>query len=110
MQELLHTLDGTLPGKLEITREGIINDATAPNGPHELSLLRIRKRLEQAMPNGLVAHTGVPDVEDEPHQTLRRPDVIVIAEADMEGKGTFDPRTLLAATRLSQSPTRTTTG
>ncbi|MFF1256533.1 MULTISPECIES: Uma2 family endonuclease [unclassified Streptomyces] len=98
MRELLHTLDGTLPGRLEITREGIIHDVTAPNGPHELIVLRIRKRLEQAMPNDLVAHTGVPDVENEPHQILRRrPDVIVIAEADMEGKAAFDPRTQLAA-------------
>ncbi|MGX1670219.1 Uma2 family endonuclease [Streptomyces sp. NPDC055400] len=97
MREQLHTLDDTLPGRLEITREGIIHDATRPNGPHELTVLRIRRRLEQAMPDDLVAHTGAPDVEDFPHQILRRPDVIVIAEADMEGEGAFDPRTLLAA-------------
>ncbi|MFD0064808.1 hypothetical protein ACFRAI_23035 [Streptomyces sp. NPDC056637] len=33
-----------------------------------------------------MAHTGVPYVEDEPSQILRRPDVIVLAEADMEGR------------------------
>lgn len=49
-------------------------------------MLRIRRLLEQRIPNGLVAHTGVPYVEDEPSQILRRPDVIVLAEADMEGR------------------------
>lgn len=97
MRELLHRLDGTLPGRLEITWEGITCDATTPNAPHELTVLRIRRLLEQAIPNGLVAYTGMPDVEDEPNQILRRPDIMVIAEADMEGEGAFDPRTLLAA-------------
>ncbi|WP_406106308.1 Uma2 family endonuclease [Streptomyces sp. NBC_01003] len=97
MRELLPRLDAAIPGKWEITKEGITHDAATPNGPHELTVLRIRKRLEQATPNNLVAHTGVPDVEDEPKQILRRPDVMVIAEADTEGEGAFDPRSLLAA-------------
>ncbi|MFF2508406.1 Uma2 family endonuclease [Streptomyces sp. NPDC058067] len=96
MREQLRALDDTLPGKLEITKEGIVHDATKPNGPHELTVLRIRRRLEQAMPNGLVAHSGAPDVEDEPNQILRRPDVVLLAEADMEGEGSFAPHKLLA--------------
>jgi hypothetical protein len=76
MRELLLTLDGTLPGRLEITREGIIHDATASNGPHELTVLRVRRLVEQGIPDGLVAHAGISDVE---------------------GEGAFDPRTLLAA-------------
>lgn len=47
-----------------------------------------------------MAHTGVPDVEDEPEGILRRPDVIVIAEADMERDGAFDPLTLIAAIEI----------
>lgn len=49
------------------------------------------------MPDDLVAHTGTPDVEDESAGVMRRPDVMLIAEADMEGDGAFDPRTLIAA-------------
>ena len=44
-----------------------------------------------------MAHTGKPDVEDQAEGILRRPDVMVIAEAQMECEGTSDPRTLIAA-------------
>lgn len=44
-----------------------------------------------------MAHRGKPDVEDEALGIMRRPDVMVIAEADMETPGTFDPRTIYAA-------------
>ncbi|GAA3374321.1 hypothetical protein GCM10020367_37760 [Streptomyces sannanensis] len=97
MREFLRSMDDTLPGKFEITKEGIVHDMMSPGRPHELTVLRVRKRLEKVMPEELVAHTGEPDVEDEPEGIMRHPDIIVIAEADMEGDGSFDPRTLIAA-------------
>ncbi|MFG3528925.1 Uma2 family endonuclease [Streptomyces sp. NPDC047917] len=76
----------------------------APAGLHELTALRLRKRLEKAMPEELAAHTGTPDVEDVPQGIMRHPDIMVIAEADMEGQGSFDPRALIAAVEVvSQS-------
>ncbi|WP_006604297.1 Uma2 family endonuclease [Streptomyces auratus] len=90
-------MNDTLPGKFEITKEGIVHDMVVPVGPHELTTLRIRKRLEKAMPEELVAHTGTPDVEGPSEGIMRHPDVMVIAEADMEVEGSFDPRTLIAA-------------
>ncbi|OIJ98175.1 Uma2 family endonuclease [Streptomyces monashensis] len=100
MRDFVQSTDDTLPGKFEITKEGIVLDMMSPVKPHELTVLRIRKRLEKVMPEELVAHTGEPDVEDEPERILRRPDVMVIAEAEMEGEGTFDPRTLIAAVEV----------
>ncbi|QGV79168.1 Uma2 family endonuclease [Streptomyces ficellus] len=97
MRDFVQSMDDTLPGRFEITKEGIVHDMTAPVGPHELTALRIRKRLERVMPEELVAHTGTPDVEDEPERILRHPDIMVTAEADMEVEGSFDPRTLVAA-------------
>ncbi|MFI9081728.1 Uma2 family endonuclease [Streptomyces sioyaensis] len=97
MREFVQSMDDTLPGKFEITKEGIVHDMMAPVGPHELTTLRIRKRLEKAMPEELVAHTGTPDVEGSSEGIMRHPDVMVIAEADMEVEGSFDPRTLIAA-------------
>ncbi|MEV7910554.1 Uma2 family endonuclease [Streptomyces griseus] len=91
-----HT-DGALPGKFEITREGIVHDMMAPVGPHELTTLRIRKRMERVMPEELVAHTGTPDVESVQHGIMRHPDVMVIAEADMEVAGSVAPQALIAA-------------
>nr|WP_217165138.1 Uma2 family endonuclease [Streptomyces sp. AC512_CC834] len=82
-----------MPGKFEITKEGIVHDMTSPSGGHELTTLRLRKRLEKVMPEEIVAHTGEPDVEDEPQGVMRRPDLMVIAEEDMNIEGSFDPRT-----------------
>ncbi|HET6857317.1 MAG TPA: Uma2 family endonuclease [Streptomyces sp.] len=100
MRDVVQGMDDTLPGKFEITKEGIVHDMTAPVGPHELTALRVRKRLEKVMPEELVAHPGTPDVEDEPAGIMRRPDIMVIAEADMEVEYSFDPRTLLAAIEI----------
>ncbi|WP_329365377.1 Uma2 family endonuclease [Streptomyces sp. NBC_01483] len=100
MRDFVQSMDDTLPGKFEITKEGIVHDLTAPNGPHELTRARLRRHLERVMPEDLVAHTGAPDVEDEPERIMRRPDMMVIAEADMEGDGSFDPRTLIAAVEV----------
>ncbi|MFF5759142.1 Uma2 family endonuclease [Streptomyces longwoodensis] len=97
MRDFVESTDGTLPGKFEITKEGIVLDMMSPVRPHELTALRLRKRLEKVMPEEIVAHTGEPDVEMEPEGIMRRPDIMVIAEADMEGQGAFDPRTLIAA-------------
>ncbi|MFI7297866.1 Uma2 family endonuclease [Streptomyces sp. NPDC050121] len=97
MRDFVQAMDDTLPGKFEVTEEGIVHDLRAPVGRHELTALHLRKRLEKAMPEEIVAHTGKPDVECEPERILRRPDVMVIAEADMREEGSFDPRTLLAA-------------
>ncbi|MGW1953692.1 Uma2 family endonuclease [Streptomyces sp. NPDC001920] len=100
MRDFVESTDGTLPGKFEITKEGIVLDMMSPVRPHELTALRLRKRLEQVMPEEIVAHTGEPDVEMEPEGIMRRPDIMVIAEADMEGEGAFDPRTLIAAVEI----------
>lgn len=100
MRDLVQSADDTVPGKFEITREGIVHVLNTPNGPHELTRTRLRKRLEAAMPEELVAHTGTPDVEDEPEGVMRRPDVMVISEAEMEGDGSFDARSLVAAIEI----------
>ncbi|MFE7278733.1 Uma2 family endonuclease [Streptomyces sp. NPDC057623] len=100
MRDFVESTDGTLPGKFEITKEGIVLDMMAPVRPHELTALHLRKRLEKVMPEEIVAHTGEPDVEMEPEGIMRRPDVMVIALADMEGDGAFDPLTLIAAIEI----------
>ncbi|MGW2704436.1 Uma2 family endonuclease [Streptomyces sp. NPDC001340] len=100
MRDFVQNMDDTLPGKFEITKEGIVHDMLSPNGQHELTALRLRKLLEGALPEAIVAHTGKPDVENAPEGIMRRPDVMVIAEADMEGEGSFDPRTLIAAIEI----------
>ncbi|MER7899723.1 Uma2 family endonuclease [Streptomyces sp. NPDC096046] len=97
MRDFVQSTDDTVPGKFEITKEGIVHDLLSPNGPHELSRSRLRKRLEKVMPEELVAHTGEPDVENEPEGVMRRPDIMVIAEEDMDIEGSFDARTLIAA-------------
>ncbi|NJP47680.1 Uma2 family endonuclease [Actinacidiphila epipremni] len=97
MRRRVEHLRPTTPGTLEITREGIIHDLRSPIAPHELTAARISRRLEKVMPEGLLAHTGTPDVEDVHEGVMRHPDVMVIAEADMEVEGSFDPTTLLAA-------------
>ncbi|WP_073947268.1 Uma2 family endonuclease [Streptomyces kebangsaanensis] len=100
MRDFVQSADDTLPGKFEITKEGIVHDMMSPSGRHELTALRLRKRLEKVMPEEIVAHTGEPDVEDEPEGVLRRPDVMVIAEEDMDTEGSFDPRTLIAVVEI----------
>jgi Uma2 family endonuclease len=97
MRDIVEGMQGRVPGKLEITKEGIVHDMMSPGRPHELTAMRISRRLERVMPEGLAAHTGTPDVEDLREGVLRHPDVMVIAEADMEGEGVFDPRTIIAA-------------
>ncbi|SHI06093.1 Putative restriction endonuclease [Streptomyces sp. 3214.6] len=97
MRDFVQSMDDTLAGNFEVTKEGVAHDLRAPVGRHELTALHLRKRLEKSMPEEIVAHTGKPDVECEPEGILRRPDLMVIAEADMQGEGSFDPRTLVAA-------------
>ncbi|MCF2126983.1 Uma2 family endonuclease [Streptomyces sp. NPDC053780] len=97
MRDFLHSGDDSLPGKFEITQEGIVHDMMAPVGPHELTTVHLRRRLESVMPEEIVAHTGEPDVEDESQGLMRRPDVMVITLEDMDVPGSFDPRTLIAA-------------
>ncbi|MDW6060719.1 Uma2 family endonuclease [Streptomyces sp. FXJ1.4098] len=97
MRDIVEQIQESVPGKLEITTEGIVHDMMSPGGPHELTAARVSRRLEKVMPDGILAHTGTPDVEDPNIGVLRHPDVILIAEADMEAEGAFDPRTLIAA-------------
>ncbi|MFF3847278.1 Uma2 family endonuclease [Streptomyces sp. NPDC002328] len=97
MRDFVRSTDDTVPGKFEVTREGIVHDMMAPVGPHELTTAHLRKRLEKVMPEELVAHTGEPDVEDEVEGIMRRPDLMVIAWTDMDVPGSFDPRALIAA-------------
>lgn len=103
MRDYVSSMNDTLPGKFEITEEGIVHDVASPARPHELTVLRLRKRLERVLPDDLVAHTGTPDVEYVPEGIMRHPDVMVIAEADMAGEGPFDPRTLIAAIEVVSS-------
>ncbi|MEV5548865.1 Uma2 family endonuclease [Streptomyces sp. NPDC052309] len=100
MRDFVQSTDDTLPGKFEITKEGIVLDMMSPSGRHELTALRLRKRLEKVMPEEIVAHTGEPDVEDEPEGVMRRPDVMVIAEEDMDTEGSISPRALIAAVEV----------
>ncbi|MFF3414250.1 Uma2 family endonuclease [Streptomyces sp. NPDC002698] len=100
MRDFVESTDGTLPGKFEITKEGIVVDMTSPVRQHELTALRLRKRLEKVMPEEIAAHTGEPDVEVAPESIMPRPDIMVIAEADMEGDRSFDPLTLIAAVEI----------
>ncbi|MEU3748545.1 MULTISPECIES: Uma2 family endonuclease [Streptomyces] len=97
MRDFVQSMDDTVPGKFEVTKEGIVHDMMAPVGPHELTTVHLRRRLEKVMPEEIVAHTGEPDVEDVSEGIMRRPDVMVIALADMDVPGSFDPRTLFAA-------------
>ncbi|WP_030983125.1 Uma2 family endonuclease [Streptomyces sp. NRRL WC-3744] len=100
MRDFVQSADDTLPGKFEITQEGIVHDTTAPVGPHELTTVHLRRRLERVMPEEIVAHTGEPDVEDESQGLMRRPDIMVITMEDMDVPGSFDPRTLIAAIEI----------
>ncbi|MFF2812332.1 Uma2 family endonuclease [Streptomyces sp. NPDC058000] len=97
MYNAVERIQDSVPGKLEISSAGIVHDLVSPVGRHELTVARVSRHLERAMPDGIVAHTGAPDVAAESHGIMRRPDVMVIAEADMEVQGSFDPRTLIAA-------------
>ncbi|MFC4032977.1 Uma2 family endonuclease [Streptomyces polygonati] len=100
MRDIVERMQFDVPGKLEITKEGIVHDMMSPGGPHELTAARISRRLEKVMPDGLLAHTGTPDVEDPYEGVMRHPDIMVIAEADMEVEGAFDPGTLIAAVEV----------
>ncbi|MFE0518514.1 Uma2 family endonuclease [Streptomyces sp. NPDC058954] len=100
MRDFVQSTDDNVPGKFEVTVEGIVHDMMAPIGPHELTTVHLRRRLERVMPEEIVAHTGEPDVEDEAQGIMRRPDVMVIAMADMDVPGSFDPRTLIAAIEI----------
>ncbi|PWI16341.1 Uma2 family endonuclease [Streptomyces sp. Act143] len=97
MRNFLQSVDDTLPGKFEITKEGIVHDMMSPGGPHEVTAAHISRRLEKIMPDELLAHTGAPDVEDEPEGIMRHPDVMVLAWADLNVQGSIDPHTLIAA-------------
>jgi Uma2 family endonuclease len=97
LRGLLQSIEDTLPGKFEITKDGLVHDLGSPSSPHELTRARLRRRLEKVLPKEIVAHSGKPDVEDEPEGILRRPDVMMIAMADMDTQGSFDPLTLIAA-------------
>ncbi|MCM2393125.1 Uma2 family endonuclease [Streptomyces albipurpureus] len=105
VRDLVARTQGNVPGKLEITRGEVIHDRSSPEGLHELTAARVSRRLEKVMPEGLLAHTGTPDVEDVSQGVLRHPDIIVIAEADMEVEGSFDPRTGEGAVLSDVHPT-----
>ncbi|MFJ1545136.1 Uma2 family endonuclease [Streptomyces sp. NPDC088246] len=104
MRDIVEQMRDSVPGKLEITKEGIVHDMMAPGRPHELTAAQVSRRLEKLMPDEILAHTGTPDVEAEAEGIMRHPDVMVIGVDDMEGQGSFDPRTLIAAIEIvSQS-------
>lgn len=93
MRDIVGQMRERVPGKFEITKEGIVHDMVSPGRPHELTAAQVSRRLEKEMPDDVLAHTGTPDVEVEAEGIMRHPDVMVIAVADMEGEGSFDPRT-----------------
>ncbi|MBT3163240.1 Uma2 family endonuclease [Streptomyces sp. Vc74B-19] len=100
LRDFVRSTDDALPGKFEITKEGIVHNLLSPNGRHELTASLLRKRLERVMPEEVVAHTGTPDVEDEYEGIMRRPDVMVITMTDMGVPAGFDPRALIAAIEI----------
>ena len=100
MRDTVEQMRDSVPGKLEITKEGIVHDMMAPGRPHELTAAQVSRRLEKVLPDDVLAHTGTPDVEEESEGVLRHPDVMVIAVEDMEGQGSFDPRTVIAAIEI----------
>ncbi|WP_329350419.1 Uma2 family endonuclease [Streptomyces sp. NBC_01261] len=100
MRDVVQSMDDTLPGKFEITKEGIVHDMMSPGGRHEVTAARISRRLEKAMPDELLAHNGTPDVEDEPEGIMRHPDVMVIAWTDLDTEASIDPHTLIAAVEV----------
>ncbi|KUN69870.1 hypothetical protein AQJ46_19125 [Streptomyces canus] len=97
MRDLVQSMDDTIPGKFEITRQGIVHDLVSPGGPHEVTAAHVSRRLERVMPDELLAHNGTPDVENEPEGITRHPDVMVIAWDDLNVEGSIDPHTLIAA-------------
>lgn len=105
MRDTVQTLDESLPGKFEITKEGIVHDMRSPGGPHEVTAAHVSRRLEKVMPDDLLAHNGTPDVEDEPEGIMRHPDVMVIAWADLNVEGSIDPRTGSGAVFTDIHPT-----
>jgi Uma2 family endonuclease len=100
MRDTVQTLDESLPGKFEITKEGIVHDMMSPGGPHEVTAAHVSRRLERVMPGELLAHNGTPDVEDEPENIMRHPDVMVIAWSDLDVEGSIDPLTVMAAVEI----------
>lgn len=110
MRDFLQSMDDTLPRKFEITKEGIVHDLISPNAPHELTVLRVRRDLENVMPGQILAHTGKPDVENEPDGIMRHPDIMVIAWTDLDTEASIDPRIVIAAVEVVSRSTRTTTG
>ncbi|MFE7271336.1 Uma2 family endonuclease [Streptomyces sp. NPDC057623] len=100
MRDFVESTDGTLPGKFEITKEGIVHDMMSPGGPHEVTAAHVSRRLETLMPDDLLAHNGTPDVEHEPEGIMRHPDVMVIAWTDLNVQGSIDPRTVIAAVEV----------
>ncbi|MGA5079525.1 Uma2 family endonuclease [Streptomyces griseoincarnatus] len=100
MRDVVQSLDDTLPGKFEVTKEGIVHDMMSPGGPHEVTAAHVSRRLERVMPDELLAHNGTPDVEGEPEGIMRHPDVMVIAWEDLDVEGSIDPRTVHAAVEV----------
>lgn len=58
MRDVVQTMGDTLPGKFEVTKEGIVHDMTSPGGPHEVTAAHVSRRLEKVMPDELLAHNG----------------------------------------------------
>ncbi|MER5636974.1 Uma2 family endonuclease [Kitasatospora sp. NPDC002227] len=84
---------GDLASRVEI-RDGEITMMMSPSGPHELNALRLRRQLDRQLTGDLVAHTGG-DVENPALGILRRPDLIVMSEVDLEQtEDSIDPRAL----------------
>ncbi|MEU1265689.1 Uma2 family endonuclease [Streptomyces cellulosae] len=100
MRDVVQSLDDTLPGKFEVTKEGIVHDMMSPGGPHEVTAAHVSRRLERVMPDELLAHNGTPDVEGESEGIMRHPDVMVIAWEDLDVEGSVDPRTVHAAVEV----------
>ncbi|GGO83706.1 hypothetical protein GCM10012280_13360 [Wenjunlia tyrosinilytica] len=110
MRDIVERMREGVPGKLEITKEGIVHDMISPGRPHELTAARISRRLEKVMPDGLLAHTGTPDVEDMHEGVMRHPDIMVIAEADMEVRVPSTRAPSSPPSKWCRGPTPTTTG
>ena len=93
-------MDDTLPGKFEITKEGIVHDMMSPGGPHEVTAAHVSRRLEKVMPDELLAHNGTTRRGGRAGGHHASPRRHGDRWTDLDVEGSIDPRTLIAAVEV----------
>ncbi|WP_030581340.1 hypothetical protein [Streptomyces anulatus] len=78
MRDIVEQMRERIPGKFEITKEGIVHDMMAPGRPHELTAAQVR--LTQALRQRRLLHVVGPDTRrhhrhsrDAEHHGQRQP-------------------------------------